>query len=460
MKSRLQLKPKNKVTVKASMRLVYVGATFAIVVAVGVLMYSNFGTSKDSVANNTDRLPGFNYRKTISINKEIIRGDEVLYNFPMLVSIKDDDLKHVSQGGKLINLKAFDLRFTKRDGVSTLSSQIESYNNKTGEVKVWVMIDTLSDKIGHDLFVYYSNASINSELPPMLWMNDYEGVWHMNSNVNADNTRKISTTLSGTNSAEGKCGLARQFSSERKDFASFNYVPGLDLKKSFTISVWIKLNEVNKKQVIVSNQGDTPGGYCMFISENNRLNIDFINSAGKHINLDNSSEGEKLEKGKWYHLNAIYSKEENQLRTYIDGISDRTASIIDAPASTASSLQIGRNQFESDTYFSGIIDELRISSVARSQGWLATEFYNETLADKLFILGITEELLLSNTEIKNNKSSLQSNDLARVSKTELENTVQAKKNPVNAQTPGALSSNSEVIQNRLNNIKRVADENK
>jgi MSHA biogenesis protein MshQ len=460
MKPRLQLKPKNKVTVKASIRLVYIGATFAIVVAVGVLIYSNFGTSKDSVANNTDRLPGFNYRKTISINKEIFRGNEVLYNFPMLICLKDADLKHVSQGGKLINLKAYDLRFTKKDGVSTLSSQIESYNYKTGEIKAWVMMDTLSDKIGHDLYVYYSNASINSELPPMLWMNRFEGVWHMNANVNADNTRKISTTLSGTNSAEGKCGMARQFSSERKDFASFNYVSGLDLKNSFTISAWVKLDEVNKKQIIVSNQGDTPGGYSMFIGENNRLNIDFINSAGKHINLDNSSEGEKLEKGKWYHLNAIYSQEDNQLRTYIDGISDRTASIIDAPAPTASSLQIGRNQFESNTYFSGVIDELRISSVARSQGWMATTFYNESLAEKLFKLGSTEELLLSSAEIKNNKSALQNNDLARTSQTEIENTMQAKKNPTNAQTPSALSSNTEVIQTRLNNIRRVSEQNK
>lgn len=460
MKPRLQLKPKNKVTVKASIRLVYIGATFAVVIAVGVLIYSNFGTSKDSVAINTDRLPGFNYRKTISINKEIIRGNEVLYNFPMLICLKDTDLKHVSQGGKLINLKAYDLRFTKKDGVSTLSSQIESYNFKTGEIKAWVMIDTLSDKIGHDLYVYYSNASINSELPPMLWMNGFEGVWHMNANVNADNTRKISTTLSGTNSAEGKCGMARQFSSERKDFASFNYVSGLDLKRSFTISAWVKLDEINKKQIIVSNQGDTPGGYSMFIGENNRLNIDFINSAGKHINLDNSSEGEKLEKGKWYHLSAIYSQEDNQLRTYIDGISDRTASIIDAPAPTASSLQIGRNQFENNTYFSGVIDELRISSVVRSQGWMATTFYNESLAEKLFKLGSAEELLLSSAEIKNNKSALQNNDLARTSQTEIENTIQAKKNPTNGQTPSALSSNTEVIQTRLNNIRRVSEQNK
>jgi hypothetical protein len=460
MKPRLQLKPKNKVTVKTSVRLAYAGAAFAIVIATGFLIYTNFGISEDTIANNETRLPGFNYRNSIVVSNELIRGNEVLYNYPMLVSIKDKDLKSVSNGGKVINVKGFDIRFTKKDGTSTLSSQIESYNAKTGELNAWVLIDTLSSKHGKDLYVYYSNATINSELPPVLWSNGYEGVWHMNSNVNADNTRKISTSLSGTVSAEGLFGAARQFSAERKDFASFNYVSGLDLKKSFTLSAWIKIDELNKKQVVLSNQGDTPGGYCLFVDENNRLNIDFINSAGKHINLNKIEGGEKLEKGKWYQINAIYSSEENQLRTYIDGIVDRTLAIIDAPSPTASSLQIGRNQFEAESYFSGLIDEVRISSIARSQAWLATSFYNESLAEKLFKLGTPEELSLTAMEVKRNKSNLKNEDLARTSQANSENNIQAKRNPVNAENPGALSSNSEVIQKRLDNIKRVAEENK
>lgn len=460
MKQRLQLKPKNKVTVKTSIRLVYASAAFAVVIATGFLIYTNFGISEDSVANNETRLPGFNYRNSIVVSGDLIRGDEVLYNFPMLISLKNNDLKTVSNGGKVINAKGFDIRFTKKDGISTLSSQIESYNSKTGELKAWVLIDTLSAKHNRDLYVYYSNATINSELPPVLWTFGYEGVWHMNANVNADNTRKISTSLSGTNAAEGKFGAGRQFSAERKDYAAFNYVQGLDLKKSFTISAWIKLDVINKKQVILSNQGDTPGGYCLFIDEDNRLNIDFINSSGKHINLDNVSGGDKLEKGKWYHANAIYSAEESQLRTYIDGISDRTLPLIDAPAPTASSLQFGRNQFEPESYFSGIIDEVRISSQVRSQSWLATAFYNESLAEKLFKMGNLEELSLTASEIKSNKSALQGDDLARATQAGAENTMQAKRNPISPETPGALSSNSEVIQKRLSNIKRVADENK
>lgn len=460
MKPKLQLKPKNKVKVKASVKLAYAGAVFAITVAVAFLVYYNFGTSEKSIANENIRLHGFGQRAQVVISNKIYRGDSPLYDFPLLVSVKSDNLKHVSKGGQVIHPKGYDIRVTKIDGVSILSSQVDSYNNETGEINIWVSIDTLSRNRNNDLFLYYGNPTVKAELPPVIWSNGYQAVWHLNGNLNAANTRKIKTTTIGIQTSEGLYGKAMRFSPLKKDYASIAYLENLDMKSDFSISAWINLSELGKKQVVLSNQGDTPGGYSLFIDEANKLSVSFINGSGKIIEMKNQSSGEKLELDRWYHVAGVFSKEDKELITYIDGIEDRKITVTDIPFPSASELQIGRTKFEKESYFNGSIDELRISSIVRNQQWFATAFFNESLTNQHFSLGKSEDLALTTLEVKTNKSQLLLQDSNNRTMGEKNNNLQSDLNTVaSTQVPGVLSTNIDVIQARLNNIKRVAEEN-
>jgi len=459
MKPRLQLKPKNKVRVRASVRLAYVGATFAVLVATVFLIYYNLGDSEKSIANEQTTLTGFSKRAPLFISNDIIRGKELLQNFPVLITIKNNDLKHISKGGFVVNPKGYDIRITKSDGISSLASQIESYNPNSGEVSLWVMIDSLSQNHGRDLFLYYSNATINSDLPAVIWSNNYAAVWHLNGNALAANTRKIKTTAQGTSDLTGKISLSKSFSAERKDYLSTSYLKELDLQGSFTISAWVYLNELNKKQVILSNQGDLPQGYSMYINENNQLCANFYNASGKLIQFTEDSDSEILDKERWYHVNITFSAEEKKLTSYVDGIEDRFTTVIDIPHPSAAELQIGRNQFDKDSYFNGLLDEIRIAVVPRSQLWLATVFYNESLADKLFSLGAIEDLNLNSEAVDAGKKAIKEADDQNLRINSKNNTLSKTKSSGSAQIPGVLSNNAEVLQARLNNIKRVANEN-
>jgi hypothetical protein len=459
MKPKLQLTPKNKVKVRASVRLAYVGATFAVLVATAFLIYYNLGDSEKSIANEQTYLNGFSKRAPLFISNDIIRGQELLKDFPVLINIKNDELKHVSKGGFVVNPKGLDIRITKADGISSLASQIESYNPNSGEVSLWVMIDSLSENYGRDLFLYYSNSTINSDLPAVIWSNGYQAIWHLNGNAFAANTRKIKTTAQGTSDTEGKISMSKKFSADRKDYLSCGYVKELDLQGSFTISTWLYLNELNKKQVILSNQGDLPQGYSMYINENNQLCADFYNASGKLIQFSDESDSEILDKERWYHVNIVFSSEEKKLTSYVDGIADRIATVIDVPHPSAAELQIGRNQFDKDSYFNGLLDEIRIANVPRSQLWLATVFYNESLADKLFSLGASEDLNLSAEAQKASKKAIMSLEDENLKNNSKNNTLNKTKSSGSAQVPGVLSNNAEVLQARLNNIKRVAEEN-
>jgi len=458
MKPRLQLKPKNKVRVSAKIRLAYVGAAFAVVVACAFLVYYNFGTSEDSLAGEQAGLTGFSHRNKIFISKDLIRGNDTLFNFPILMTLKNEELKHISAGGLVINKKGFDIRVTKNDGYSILSTQIDSYSPESGLLKIWVLLDTLCGSHENDLMLYYGNPTIQTELPPLVWSNNYQAVWHFNGDAKAANTRKINTSQSGILKAKGKFADAFEFDAARKDYISVDYQKSLDLTSDFTISAWIFLKDSDRKQTILGNHGDSQAGYSLFINSENKLSAGFYNTSGKFITLKQDG-GETLEKERWYHVCAVYSKSDQSLTTYIDGISDKTFSTIDAPASSAATLQIGRIQFENDSYFSGIIDELRISSVARTQNWLATAFYNESLSQQLFSTGSSETLNLSKETISANKEAFRNTSDTELKQSETENAL-SKEKASNQSTPVAVSTGKEVLQARLQNIKRVALENK
>jgi hypothetical protein len=459
MRKRLHLKPKTKVTVSTRIRLVIIVSSFAVAVAVGFVLYYQFADVEVGLASDETTLPEFNYRKKITYSSDLIKGNEALINFPILISIIDSDLRAVNKGGKIIHPKGFDIRFTKADGKTIMPSQIESYNPLNGELNVWVSIDTLSSKSNSELYMYYSNAVIKNELPNVLWSDHVKGVWHFNGNINANNNRKLNAITIGTSEVNGKIGAGRLFSANAKNCASFDYNVDLDIKTDFTISAWIYLNELGREQVIVSNQGDGPGGYRLSINKDNQLLVDFINTAGKRISTSGANGAEKLEKERWYFVAGVYNSSLNQLQTFVDGISDKSVAIQDAPCLTSSSLQIARNQFVDDSYFNGILDEIKIETIARSQSWLATEFYNQFNPKVLFSIGKEEDLIMSSDARKRNKESIKANNEFELKTQTQANNLYAKKVNNSKENPTSVSASAEIIQARLNNIKRVAKSN-
>jgi len=459
MKKRLQLKPKTKLKTRLSVKLTVGVAAFATLVAVAFLAYYNFGTSTDSIAGNENSLSGFNWRKRISIAKDLVKGNSELYNFPVLVSLIDPDLRHVSSGGKMTSKNGNDIRFSKSGGNTLLPFQIEEYNPLTGALNAWVNIDTLRPGVNTELLIYYSNSSVmnTGNTGEITWENGFKGVWHMGSTLNGNNSRKLRATISGTSIVEGKVGKARSFNPESKDYASFEYNEELNKNTDFTVGAWIYLKETGREQVIVSNQGDQPGGYRLFIGNDDQAAIDYISETGKKTLI--SGNGEKLKKERWYHIAAVYSEKDNKLVTFIDGISDRTFTNDRKPALTAAALQIGRDQFNNKSYFNGYIDELRIAAGERNQAWIATEFYNQFKGKDLLTVYIAEEQEMDAVSIQKNKDAMNDMAAGASAKENAANQLKAKKLGTGTQSPQTVSGSAEVIQARLNNIKRVNEKN-
>ncbi len=458
MKPRLQLKPKNKVTVRTSMRLITVGAAFAVLVATGFFLYYNLGRSTDSIAGRETQLPGFGYRKPIEFNGSINRGNELLLNFPLLLSFKDKDLKHISSGGKVAHKRGFDIRITKKDGISLLPSSIESYNPTTGECNIWVLADSLISGKAPEMMLYYSNAALQSEPANLVWTDKFVSTWHLNKDFTGNGVKKLRATQVGTTDAEGKISGGKRFNNDNGDFAEYPFYEDLNLRNEYTISAWIFLEQVGRPQVIIGNHGDVPGGYSLYVDRQGNLNASFVTSSGKTINLDNIGGAEKLDVDKWQHVAVVYSLSAGKLQTFVNGISDRILLTKDAPAPTSSPMLIGKEKFTENSGFTGIIDEVKISSKMRSATWLSTEYFNQYNPFALYSLRNEEALQVDAVSLERNRQAMQQNANEQASSAQRMNNLKATKKEDEI-APNTISSSAQQMRDKMNNMRRVSKEN-
>jgi hypothetical protein len=458
MKRKIHLRTKNKLKIRNQLKLVYTGLALFVFLVGGWLIYLNFSNSKEGFSNDQSPLLDFNWKRKIQLTNQLIQGDEILTDFPLLIHIQDSEFRSINYGGKVVHPKGYDIRFAKTDESSILPSHIDSYNPQTGELSVWVLLDTLSAKNNNELTILYSNATIRSELPSVLWNGIYRGIWHMN-NLHASNNRKLVATSFGTNEFDGVIGKARLFESSRNDAAYFAYSTELNLTKEFSFSAWIKLNELGREQVVFSNEDGISGGYKFYITLNNKLDIEYINVSGKRISVSQSAGGEYLEKNRWYYIAGSYSIKENKLITYVDGKLDRELLVFETPNNSTSGLQIGRDINNNNSYFNGFIDEIRISSQVFNPNRFAVEFKNQTAGKQLFKLMNSEKIELALSSVKRNKEGMNEITAKNSSNQEIANNLHAKKLNVSNQAPGSLTSSIEALQSRMDYIRRVSNEN-
>ncbi|MFW9830029.1 MAG: DUF2341 domain-containing protein, partial [Candidatus Thorarchaeota archaeon] len=118
----------------------------------------------------------FNHYKVITIDSLLVFGSGYHSNFPVLISIYDQDLRSgVQQDGDDI---AFSL------GSEWLDHEIEifnqNYNGTHAELVAWVRIPELSTSLDTFIRMYYGNSTMSSrENPTGVWDESYKGVWHL-----------------------------------------------------------------------------------------------------------------------------------------------------------------------------------------------------------------------------------------------------------------------------------------
>ncbi|MBN1671744.1 MAG: DUF2341 domain-containing protein, partial [Kiritimatiellae bacterium] len=337
---------------------------------------------------------GYLYRKLLKIESDRVgpSTDSGFTDFPALVSRTDNALRTVGHGGRIYSAAGYDIIFTDSDGETPLDHELEAYTEDTGELVSWVRIPHLPDDADTYIYMYYGNSSVSAsqERATNVWDASYVGVWHLKESP-ADPAPQmldstvytndgVCRTLDGSDQVGGQIGNALYFAGgDQLDAVNVGSDSSLDDHALFTVSAWIKADSASSSRESIFYKAPRKL-YLYQSSPNTRLKY-------RHYHTDEDgwwTDAGAVATGVWHHVALSYDKSSvaNDPVMYIDGTSMSLEELWGPPVGAAAS-DAANNAFiggSDNTWpysFDGIIDEVRVSKVLRSAGWLATSYTNQ-----------------------------------------------------------------------------------
>jgi len=324
-----------------------------------------FKTQPVMVFNPFDE--GWQYRKKITIDHDLITDD--LVDFPVLISVVDSDLRDKAQND------GDDILFMDGTGIANrLVYENEYYDDSTGNLIAWVNIPSLSKNVDTVFYMYYGNSGCNNqEYPEIVWYSDYLAVWHMDGSTA---TKILDSTINGydgtgdTGSPDykstGKIGYAIDFEETDTDCINMEKVVITGETSEITIECWGKLEDAGGV-IIESYHNWETWGEC----------FGFCDNEYKYHNWWDTPSITMMPAGEFAYNCWTYDGSGSEgASAYKNGNIVTVNNAIFHGGWTNSgenilTIGVGGNPLD---YFDGIIDEIRISNIARSSTWIETSY--------------------------------------------------------------------------------------
>ena len=333
----------------------------------------------------------FQYRKPITIPSGKVSCAPYVENFPLLVKITDPDLASKTRAD------GYDIVFRGLDdnvcgGADTspcgLYHEVERWNSSTGELIAWVRVPRLYSATDNTIYMYYGNPNVRvkTENAGAVWdNNNYAVVQHMNGAAYA---ALVDSTPNGNNvttavgdpayQATGQIGYAVEFDgNDAVEIADPGSGYTLDITAQVTVSAWISPTAVASWNRIVAKShtaDESPWTmYGLLLDDASHLREE-VASGG----TQSGANGTSLVPidGSWTYATVTY--DHTAMRVYFNGLAQGTPTNLNTNIDTNDMpLSIGRSGFGID-YYTGRIDEVRVSSIARDGCWIGTEYANQS----------------------------------------------------------------------------------
>jgi len=325
------------------------------------------------------------YRKEIIIDHKKVAVN--LTNFPILIKQIDVDLAGHAQ------VDGDDIVFTDYNG-NKLNHEIEMFNDTSGELVCWVKVTTLSSTEDTILYMYYGNPSCGNQQNPLgVWDSNYVMVQHLEESSGVI----IDSTLFHNNGTEyvspdanlnvsGKIDGAIDFDGT-DDYVTFgqpsslNFQPNIDV---FTVSFWVKTTDTSG--AFFSKAGTASTRQYHFYTDT------VANGLAAVIGGTQLQTNKQVNNGIWHHIVGVNYNDAGtrRFRYYIDGTADSTI-IISGATTNSFDVLIGARRGSSNSDYAanldGMLDEVHVSNIARSGGWISTEYNNQVNPSLFYTMG-------------------------------------------------------------------------
>jgi len=362
----------------------------------------NLGTSGDysftTSAQPSGGWDGYSYRRPLTIDyTKVSPCSSNLSNFPVLISLSGTWLKTTGNGGHVYSSNGYDIIFRASDGVTQLNHEIEKYDGSAGTLVAWVRVPILSYTINTTVYIYYGNSAITTyqSTPTGVWDSNYKGVWHLKENPSGtapqikDSTSNTNngTSYGGMTSGDQVAGkIGGGLDLETDDYISAaNNSSTLNVGQAFTLEAWIKRDTTGPKTVVTKRYGNAYSFKLSFTSSD-VLRLDVYNGNGY-----NNVQGNTITDTNWHYVGA-YSNG-TSLKLITDGVvHSNTGSKTGTIPYDSNTLWMGVGIWSGNPvdYFDGIIDEVRVSNVVRSDCWIKTGYLNQNNPSTFYTAGSEE----------------------------------------------------------------------
>jgi Tfp pilus tip-associated adhesin PilY1 len=318
---------------------------------------------------------GYGFVKRITVDNTKVSGTSNLVDFPVLVSIQNDaTLKTTLNGGRVTDPEGDDIVFYASDLATRLDYEVEQYDGATGTLVAWVRLPVLEFDADTVFYLAYGNSGISSSLAngPGVWDASFKAVYHLGEDVDDEQTSGTHIDSTGVNNGtqegnvegSGQIGDGQVFDGDN-DYINIGNVLGS--ANVATVSAWVKhynLTTTIERQI--------------HFLDSMTIRHDGINSVGQ-LDFMLSTDGtyhhlrvnSALTANTWQYVAGTWDGTTQRL--YLNGLEK----VSQVPGGTFDSPTGGNISTGAET-MNGIIDEVRISDTARSAGWIATEYNNQS----------------------------------------------------------------------------------
>ncbi|MCK4447208.1 MAG: DUF2341 domain-containing protein [Candidatus Marinimicrobia bacterium] len=316
------------------------------------------------------------HKKQITINAAKVPSDQT--DFPVLISITDTDLAADAQNDG--NDICFTTDPNETNPANRLSHEIEYFDGGTGKLVAWVKIPSLSGSSDTQFYMHYGNPTCSSqENTTGVWDSHYKMVQHLEESPNdgvQGHLNSVSSSLHGTpvnflDGGGGTTDAAGQINGA-DDFAGdddYVEISSFDPPHQGTVSLWVKRGSINVRHRILG--GDD--AYEILFTTDNKISNQFFALGSEVLKGDTITSTTD-----WYYLAFTYDNSSSASEIFINGNSDVSGSTADYDPGGPFKLQIGIRTGNTVDYFDGLIDEVRISDIARSDNWITTSYNNQS----------------------------------------------------------------------------------
>jgi biopolymer transport protein ExbB len=314
---------------------------------------------------------GFTRRNEIDVlGTKLLESES---DFPLLVRLEppEFDLQAMRSDGA-------DLRFVAADGATTLPYEIEQIT-ATG-VSVWVHMPLIRGRTIDELvWVYYGNPAASPDLRnEQVWSAELTAVWHMGSDGRDATSNHIDGTFTGTVEVPGIAGDARDMQNGWLAVALSATLGTIGANGTATWSAWFNphSNPAGASvTTLIGRQTDTTG------HDDFRFGSTPSGMVEGELAVDPGTQtvdilGGQIDLGRWQLIALV--RDGSDVHLVVDGVTRAMMTSAGTIHASANPILIGADcngcgLTPNSDFVDGLVDEVRIESVARTDGWLTAE---------------------------------------------------------------------------------------